>query len=235
MDLLTAAESDSSPHLPISPTHRSDGDDGFSMIELMVTLLVIGILLVIAVPTFLGTTAVADDRSAESNLATALVDAKTQFQSGGQTYDVNGASDPVALAGLLTSAQLSLTFRAGLLGPLVTQGSSGSLSSISVGVSQDGNGLVMAAYSVPGNCFYVVDNPAQLSVATALSPPYAGASVVTQSAQAAPAGSIGLPSNVGTNYVEVKGDTTKTDCNAYRPRTSGPPATVRYLTSGFPN
>ena len=235
MDNFTAAELDGNPHDLESPTHRSSGDDGFSMIELMVVLIVLAILLVIAVPTFLGTTAVADDRSAQSNLMTALIDARTQFQAGGQSYDVNGVSDPVALAGLLTSAQLSLTFHAGSLGPLITQGSSGSLSSISVGVSQDGDGLVMAAYSVPGNCFYIVDTPVQLSSQSASSPPYAGASNVTTSAESVPAGSIGLPSIVGTSYVEVKGDQTKSDCNAYQPKTSGPPATVRYLTSGFPN
>ena len=66
----------------------------------MVVLLVMAILLLIAIPTYLGTTSAADDRSAQSNLVTALTDARTQFQDGGQTYFVHGVQDPGALAGV---------------------------------------------------------------------------------------------------------------------------------------
>jgi type II secretory pathway pseudopilin PulG len=203
------------------------------MVELMVALLIMGILLALAVPTFLGTTAVADDRSAQANLTTVLTDARTLYQSNGQSYDVKGISDPVALAGQLTSAQLSLTFHPA--GPLIPGGGSDSLSDVSVGVSSDGNGLVLAAYSLPGNCFYVVDTPVPLNAPVASSAPYVGASPVTTTAQLVPAGSLGLPSVVGTSFVEVKGDRTKADCNAYRPKSSGPPATVMYSKTAFPN
>jgi prepilin-type N-terminal cleavage/methylation domain-containing protein len=216
-------------------TARSHADHGFTMVELMVALLIMGILLALAVPTFLGTTAVADDRSAQANLTTVLTDARTLYQSNGQSYDVNGISNPVALAGQLTSAQLSLTFHPA--GPLIVGGGSDSLSDVSVGVSSDGNGLVLAAYSLPGNCFYVVDTPVALDASVASNAPYAhvGASPVTTTAQSVPAGSLGLPSVVGTSFVEVKGDRTKTDCNAYRPKSSGPPATVVYSRTAFPN
>jgi len=211
------------------------GDDGFSLVELMVVMLILAILLAIAIPTFLGTTATADNRSAQSNLNTALVDAKTQFQNNGQTYFVNGVQDAPALVNLLTNAQLSLVFRAGSTGTSTTQGSSPNLSTVSVAVSSDGVGLVLGAYSVPGNCFYVVDNSGTLSSAATGVAPYTGTTAVTTTAAVAPAGTIGFPTAPGTSYVEVKGDMTKTDCNAYSPRTSGSPATVQYLTSGFPN
>ena len=200
----------------------------------MVVLLLLGILLAIAIPTFLGTTNTANDRSAESNLATALTDAQVQYQNGGQSYFVGGIQDSAGFATLLTNAQLSLAFKAGSLGGTVAQGSSGSMSSISVAVSADGNGLVMAAYSLPGNCFYVVQNSNALSLQSIAAAPYTGTTAVTQSAVPAPAGTIGLPTGTGTNYAEVMGDTTKADCNAYSPMTSGSPATVQYLTSGFP-
>jgi len=211
-------------------------DGGFSLIELMVVLLVLAVLLTIAIPTFLGTTATADNRSAQSNLITAFTDAKTQFQNGGQTYFVGGTQDAAAFAALLDAAQLDLRFRAGSLGPTIAQGSSDSMSTVSVAVSADGNGLVLAAYSVPGNCFYVVDNTEPLSAASIASSPYAGTTVVTTTASSpASAGSIGLPTIVGTNFVEVTGDTDKADCNAYTPRSKGAPGTVRYSTDGFPN
>jgi type IV pilus assembly protein PilA len=211
-------------------------DEGFSLIELMVVMLVLAVLLSIAIPTFLGTTATADNRSAQSNLITAFTDAKTQFQNGGQTYFVGGTQDAAAFAGLLDAAQLDLRFRAGSLGPSISQGSSDSMSTISVAVSADGNGLVLAAYSVPGNCFYVVDNTEPLSAASISTSPYAGTTVVTTTTSSpASAGSIGLPTAVGTNYVEVTGDTTKADCNAYTPKSNGAPGTVQYSRDGFPN
>ena len=51
-------------------------DAGFTLIELMVVLLILAILLAIAIPTFLGVTKSANDRAAQSNLNTALVNAK---------------------------------------------------------------------------------------------------------------------------------------------------------------
>ena len=101
-------------------------------------------------------------------------------------------------------------------------------------VSTDGNSLVLAAYSLSGACFYVVDNGrAVTGPAQAPPSPYAGATTVTPSTTTAPAGSLGLPTTVGTSFIEVKGDTTDTDCNAYQPKTSGPPATIVVSTSGF--
>ena len=155
----------------------------------MVVLLVIGILLAIAIPTFLGTTSAADDRSAQSNLNTALTDANTQFETNGQTYFIGGVQDSAAFAAALTAAQLSLSFKAGSAGTVDHPGKLGVLSSISVAVSADGNGLVLAAYSVPGNCFYVVDNAQALSGATASVAPYAGTTAVTTTPTSpAPAG-----------------------------------------------
>ena len=58
------------------------GDDaGFTLIELMVVLLILAILLAIAIPTFLGVTKSANDRAAQSNLNTALVNAKAYYQN----------------------------------------------------------------------------------------------------------------------------------------------------------
>ncbi len=56
-------------------------DAGFTLIELMVVLLILAILLAIAIPTFLGVTKSANDRAAQSNLNTALLNAKAQYQN----------------------------------------------------------------------------------------------------------------------------------------------------------
>ncbi len=227
----------SSPRLAPRRTRAGrDGDAGFTMIELLVALLVMGILLAIAVPTFLGTSNAAEDRSAQANLATALTDATAQFQNNGQTFFVNGVQDPAGLATLLTQAQLSLTFQAGKPPPGVDLGNSDSQSNVSVAVSGDGSGLVLAAYSVPGDCYYIVTNERALSGSAASSAPYTGRYSVSQlSTSPRVAGTIALPSAPGTSYVTVKGDMTKTDCNAVAPRTNGAPTSMQYLTAGFPN
>jgi type IV pilus assembly protein PilA len=204
---------------------RVDSDAGFSLIELMVVLLIMGILLAIAIPTFLGTTGAADDRSVQSNLVTAFTDAKTQFQNAGQTYDVNGAADASALAGVLTNAQLNISF---------TTGSSTGAADVSVAVSSDGNGVVLAAWSLPGNCFYVVDNSQQLTGTVASTNPYVGLTSVGTTSAPMPPGSIGLPSSAGTSYVTVSGDVHPADCNALRPMSSGTGTVAKYQTAGFP-
>jgi type IV pilus assembly protein PilA len=57
-------------------------EDGFTLIELMVVVLIIAILIAIAIPTFLGARKRAQDRGAQSNLRNGLSAAKTFFTDG---------------------------------------------------------------------------------------------------------------------------------------------------------
>ena len=64
---------------------QKDDEDGFTLIELMVVVLIIAILLAIAIPTFLGARERANDRAAQSSLRNAHTAAKTIYTDS-QTY-----------------------------------------------------------------------------------------------------------------------------------------------------
>ncbi len=172
----------------------ASADAGFTLIELMVVLLILAILLAIAIPTFLGVTKSANDRAAQSNLNTALLNAKAQYQQNSQAYPAVGT-----LVTQLTSAEPSLQF---------VQIASADQNHISVFSSADGNALVLTAYSAQThNCWMVVDTPA----VTAAVAPFAGTqapavAVNTNLAVAATTPVAFLDSTVGPTYAEIKGN-----------------------------
>src|SRR5437868_2133010 len=66
-------------------------EEGFTLIELMVVVLIIAILLAIAIPSFLGARGRAQDRAAQSNVRNALTAEKTYFTDN-QTYTVDATA-----------------------------------------------------------------------------------------------------------------------------------------------
>ena len=71
-------------------TERMKDEEGFTLIELMVVVLIIAILIAIAIPTFLGARQRAQDRAAQSNLRNALTAEKT-FYTDTQNYNASQA------------------------------------------------------------------------------------------------------------------------------------------------
>src|SRR5947208_14086168 len=82
-----------------------DRDEGFTLIELMVVVLIIAILIAIAIPTFLGARKRAQDRPAQSNLRNALTAEKVYYIDG-QAY-ANSDGD---IGYALTSLEPRLTY-----------------------------------------------------------------------------------------------------------------------------
>ncbi len=172
-------------------------DAGFTLIELMVVLLILAILLAIAIPTFLGVTKSANDRAAQSNLNTALLNAKAQYQQNSQAYP-----PLITLTAGLQSAEPSLTFQAA---------ASSDQNHISVFATADFAALVMTDYSQQThNCWIVVDTPST----TAAVAPFAAAQgpVVAANTVLGPAGADAnvafADGTLGPTYAEIKGNGT---------------------------
>jgi len=119
-------------------------EDGFTLIELMVVVLIIAILIAIAIPTFLGARARAQDRAAQSNLRNALTAEKTYYTDN-QAYSAD-----VAATGALKTIEPSLNWTA--------DGTPGTAGQVLVAVSgTPATTVILGAYSASGSCFYLKD------------------------------------------------------------------------------
>src|SRR5436305_7235399 len=98
---------------------RQDDEQGFTLIELMVVVLIIAILIAIAIPTFLGARQRAQDRAAQSDLRNGLTAEKTVYTDS-QAYDATTATMKGVEASLDWGGKLTVA-----VGDAVTTGDKG--------------------------------------------------------------------------------------------------------------
>jgi len=131
-------------------------EEGFTLIELMVVVLIIAILLAIAIPSFLGARGKAQERAAQSNVRNALTAEKTYYTDN-QVYSELPAD--------LTAIEPSLTYKnvAPAQGSKEVQLMKGN---VSTGAAVTDGVICLTAISANGKTFVIKDVTAGTNAGT---------------------------------------------------------------------
>jgi type IV pilus assembly protein PilA len=128
-------------------------EEGFTLIELMVVVLIIAILIAIAIPTFLGARKRAQDRAVQSNIRNAFTAEKTIYTDSQAYADTTADFDGSGVADLV-EVEPSLTYVTTDPPTAVT----GNNVTIVISATPVAGTVYVVAKSASGACFYLRDS-----------------------------------------------------------------------------
>jgi type IV pilus assembly protein PilA len=175
---------------------RRQSEEGFTLIELMVVVLIMGILMAIAIPTFLATQGSAHDAAAKSDATNAFTNEKAYYEDNQTFLDVSSAT----VGGSLDA---NLPWSTNPAGSATVSAAAGSVSGGSFGEvtsGTTGSVLLVEADSKSGDCFYIYDNEPTTTSAPVIA--YAETSGGCNATPVVPTGSPAASAgNAGANVV----------------------------------
>ena len=139
-------------------------DEGFTLIELMVVVLIIAILLAIAIPTFLGARGQANSRAVQSSLRNALT-AEQTYYSNNQEFNDTSTTDPATnTVPSIATIEPNLTWNKSTTLPSTTQNPNSIYATVGT-VSTSWDTVVLQAEGKDGNCYNVYQTNGQAGTA----------------------------------------------------------------------
>ena len=129
----------------IVSANRRAGDEGFTLIELMVVVLIIAILIAIAIPTFFGARQRANDRAAQSNVRNAFTATRVYY-----TDKLSYSAVPADMLAIEPSLLWTNT-------PLSASSPTNSVYLGVYDVPYTGQTVVVATRAPGGRCFFLKD------------------------------------------------------------------------------
>jgi type IV pilus assembly protein PilA len=132
-----------------------DEEEGFTLIELMVVLLIIAILLAIAIPTFLGARNTANARSSQENLRNSLTAEQTNWTNNQSFATGLGTLEPSLTwnTGNLVAADKGAPTVSVLLGTATVAG--GAITGWTAGSNTTADGVLLLGFAKDNNCYAI--------------------------------------------------------------------------------
>ena len=184
-------------------------ESGFTLIELMVVVLIMGILMAIAIPTFLSTQGSANDASAKSNATNVYTGERAYYEDNLDFIDASSTQNGVILDHQLPWGAQGAATKGFVTAQVGTQANTAAFSEVAA-TPWTGNNVLVEDLSKSGNCFYIADDESVSPPVLAYAESTGGACLANASVAFPASSPLASQGNAGAHMVASGGTLVKT-------------------------